>query len=50
MPIDIRVVRVVEGGFVVGREEGDARVDHFFQGGSAASIYVFIEHDKWCFS
>ena len=44
LTVDIGVVRVVERSFVVGGEEGDAFVEHLFQCGSAAGIYVFIEH------
>ena len=44
LTIDVCVVRIVEGRFVVGREEGDALRDHFFQGGATATVNVFIEH------
>jgi hypothetical protein len=49
LAIDIGVVGIVEGGFVVGWEKGNAMVQHLFQGGSATTINVFIEHDSVVF-
>ncbi len=45
LAVDIGVVGIVEGGLVVGREEGDALRNHFLQGGATATINVFIEHN-----
>jgi hypothetical protein len=44
LTIDVGVVRIVEGCFVVGREEGNALRDHFFQCGATATVNVFVEH------
>ena len=44
LTVDVGVVGIVEGRLVVGREEGDALRDHFFQCGTTATVNVFIEH------
>ncbi len=44
LTIDVGVVGLVEGRFVVGREEGNALRDHFFQCGATATVNVFCKH------
>ena len=44
LTVDVGVVRVVEGRFVVGREEGNALRNHFLQCGTTATVNVFCEH------
>ncbi len=44
LTVDVGVVRVVEGSLVVGREEGDALRELFFQRGATATVNVFCEH------
>ena len=44
LTIDVGVVGIVEGGFVVGREESDALRDHFFQCSATATVNIFCKH------
>ena len=44
LTVDVGVVRVIEGRFVVGGEEGNALRNHFLQCGATATVNVFCKH------